>query len=460
MQEDFKNNLPLTKFESMLKTNEVVFFDSSEFEGIIHYYFEQGRHSLAKKAINLGLSQHPSSINLKLLLAELYIYEDDLDKADRLLNQIYEIEPANEELYLNKATILSKRGKHEEAIASLHAALDFAHDSIDVLSMLGMEYLYLDNFSKAQRYFAKCIEIDGEDYSSLYNVIYCFDMENRHVDAIRFLNEFIDEKPFCEVAWHQLGRQYFIIEDYEKALEAFDYAVVIDDLFVGAYLEKAKTLERLKRYEEAIENYLVTTELDDPTAFAYYRVGKSYHALGDEDQAVQYFKKTVIEDPLLDKGWMSLSDLYFNAEDYNKALYYINKAIEIDETNNIFWRRFAEINLRLNLFEEVAQAFYKCLELGDENLEIYLGLVDVLNFIGEFDEALKYAVKANRNFPNHVEVEYRLSCLNFILGNNEKGVKHLKKALDKDAEHSLLFVDLYPTVFELQQVQDMLAQYM
>ena len=64
------NNIPLSKFESMLKTNSVYFFDSVEFEEIVHYYLDSGKNSLAKKAINLGLKQHPNSVMLKLLQAE------------------------------------------------------------------------------------------------------------------------------------------------------------------------------------------------------------------------------------------------------------------------------------------------------------------------------------------------------------------------------------------------------
>jgi len=47
-----ENNIPLSKFESMLKTNSVFFFDSVEFEEIIHYYIDSGKNSLAKKQLN------------------------------------------------------------------------------------------------------------------------------------------------------------------------------------------------------------------------------------------------------------------------------------------------------------------------------------------------------------------------------------------------------------------------
>ena len=50
-QYDDNNNLSLTKFESMLKTNNVLFFDSNEFENIIHHYLDNGKIAFLAKAI-------------------------------------------------------------------------------------------------------------------------------------------------------------------------------------------------------------------------------------------------------------------------------------------------------------------------------------------------------------------------------------------------------------------------
>ena len=170
-----KKKVALSKFESMLKTNNVYFFDSTEFEEIIHYYLDTGRQSLANKAIKLGLEQHPTSINLKLLLAETFVYDDHLDEAEKILNELHAIEPNNEEVYIQKANILSKRDLHSDAIEILKIALAYAENEADILAMIGMEYLYLDKFDNARLNFAKCLDVDFEDYSSLYNVVYCFD---------------------------------------------------------------------------------------------------------------------------------------------------------------------------------------------------------------------------------------------------------------------------------------------
>ena len=100
----------------------------------------------------------------------------------------------------------------------------------------------------------KCLDEDLEDYSSLYNIIYCFEFLNQTDEAVIYLNEFLDKNPYCEVAWHQLGKQYYTLKNYKKSLTAFDFAIISDDTFVGAYLERGKVLEKLKRFEEAIEN--------------------------------------------------------------------------------------------------------------------------------------------------------------------------------------------------------------
>ena len=459
MLENSYNKMSLSKFESMLKTNSVFFFDSTEFESIIQHYLDVGRQTLAEKAINLGLEQHPTSVSLRLLKAESFIFMDKLDEADTILNYLHALEPNNEEIYIQKANLFSKRNEHERAIDALKTALVYTKEDADILAMIGMEYLFLDNFDDARLNFAKCLTVDFEDYSSLYNVVYCFDMQNQHAEAIEYLNDFIDQDPYSEVAWHQLGRQYFILEQYNEALRAFDYAVVIDEFFAGAYLEKAKTQEQLKLYEDAIENYLATTELDDPSSFAYYRIGRCYDRLDNKDSALKYYKKTVNEDPLLDKGWLALTNIYFEDKNYQKALFYINKAIAIDASNTLFWRRFAEINLKLNFFEEAIDAFKKCMEFNDKELDIFMGLSDVLNFVGEYKDASKILLKGLRLFPNHAEIEYRLGCVYFVLGDEFNGEKFLRKGFKTDYEYHTIFQEIFPTVFDSEIIKNLISEF-
>lgn len=448
-----ENNFSLSRFESMLKTNDVLFFDSSEFENIIQHYLENGKFALAKKAIKMGLAQHPSSTNLKLFKVEILIFEDKLDSAENLLNEVSDLEASNEEIYIQKANILSKKDQHQEAIEMLLKALDITLDEADVYSLLGMEYLYVEDFENAKQSFMKCLEADEFDYSSLYNIIYCFEYLEQKMDAIEFLNTFLDQHPYSEIGWHQLGKQFFDLKKYKKALAAFDFAIISDDQFIGAYLEKGKVLEKLGRYNEAIENYNITLELDDPTSFAYLRIGRCHEKLGLEELALKYFRKTVHEDPLLDKGWIAITDFFIKKKNYKKALYYINKAIAIDEENVLYWKRYAKINLRLNQYEEAERGYRRSLELGNYELETWIHRCDNLIKLKELPAAVENLLQAMEFYPETAEIEYRLAGLYFSLAQGEKGYSHLDSALKLDAEYYFILEELFPKIFARKTVR-------
>lgn len=454
-----EDNFSLARFESMLKTNDVLFFDSNEFENIIHHYLENGKISLAKKAVKMGLAQHPASVNLKLFKVEILVFEDKLDLADGILNELKELESSNEEIYIQKAQIYSKRDMHAEAIKMLEAALEITLEDAEIFSLIGMEYLFLEDFENAKYSFMKCLEADEEDYSALYNIMYCFDFLEQKTEAIDYLNLYLNKNPYCEVAWHQVGKQYFDLKDYSKALAAFDFAIISDDRFIGAYLEKGKVLEKLKRYNEAIENYNITLELEDPTSFAYLRIGKCFEKLGCDDLALKNYKQTVHEDPLLDKGWIAITDFYIKKLNFQKALYYINKAINIDEENVLYWKRYAKINSRLNFYEEAEQGYKKSLELGNYELETWIRRCDILIGLGEYETAITSMLQALEFYPTTAEIEYRLAGLFFCTNNGEKGYFHLNNALKIDSEYYIIIEELFPNIFDRKSVKQIINSF-
>ncbi|MDR6967233.1 tetratricopeptide (TPR) repeat protein [Flavobacterium arsenatis] len=456
-EEDY--NLSLSKFESMLKTNKVLFFDSEEFEEIILHYLDMGKATLAKKALKLALEQHPKSTGLKLVQVEMLVYDDKLEIAEKLLNELYAIEPNNEEIYIQKANIYSKRDNHEKAVELLKVALKYTDDYADVYNLIGMEYLFMDNLELAKENFIKCMEEDPEDQGALYNVIYCFEFLDQNEEAIAYLEKYIDKNPYSEIAWHQSGRLNYGLKKYEEALRAFDYATLIDDEFLGAFMEKAKSLERLKRYEDAIEAYERTIELDDPTSYALLRIGKCYEKLGNKALAIKYFNKTVHEDPLLDKGWIAITDFYVRQKNYQKALFFVNKALNIDNQNRMYWKRYATINKEMNFFEEAEFGYRKAVEFGDTALDTWLFWVDILQFLGEFDSAIQTLLQSTEFFPESYEIEYRLAGLYFMLHEDKKGKFHISNGLRLNFKNHTILEELFPVVWTRKMVQNAINKY-
>ena len=456
-EEDY--NLSLSKFESMLKTNKVLFFDSEEFEEIVLHYLDMGKVALAKKALKLALEQHPKSTGLRLVQVEMMVYDDKLEPAEKLLNELYAIEPNNEEIYIQKANIYSKRDNHEKAVELLKIALKYTDDYADVYNLIGMEYLFMDNLELAKENFIKCLEEDAEDQTALYNVVYCFEFLDQNIEAIEYLNSYVDTNPYSEIAWHQIGRLHYGLKDYPEAVRAFEFATYIDDEFVGAFMEMGKAQERLKLYNEAIDSYNRTIELDDPTSYALLRIGKCYEKLGKKALAIKFYNRTVHEDPLLDKGWIAITDYYVRQKNYQKALYFVNKALAIDNENCLYWKRFAAINKSMQLFEEAEYGYRKAVEYGDYSLDTWLFWVDILQYLGEFESGIQTLLQAAEYFPEEYEVEYRLAGLYFMVMEYEKMAFHFCNGLRLNYENRTIIKDLFPSVWESQMIKNLIIQF-
>ena len=97
------------KFESMLKTDDVYFFDAEDFEDIIHHYLNLGRVNLAKKAIQIALQQHPNAFEIKLLHVEVLVFEDYFEEAESILDLLQQQHPTHEEIYIQRLTFFLKK---------------------------------------------------------------------------------------------------------------------------------------------------------------------------------------------------------------------------------------------------------------------------------------------------------------------------------------------------------------
>ena len=456
--EEFDNNksLSLTRFEKMLKTNRILFFDSNEFENIISYYLENGKINFAKKAIKLGLEQHPDSSNLALFEIEILIFENKLDNAEKLLEALILSEPSNEEVYIQKANIYSKKKLHQKAILCLNKILDFNPDNAEVYSLIGIEYLFMEDFENAKFNFIKCLNYDDSDYSALYNIVYCFEILEQNNKAIEYLNTYLNTNPYCEVAWHQLGKQYLFFKNYAKAISAFDFAIISDEYFIGAYIEKGRALEKINKYNEAIENYKLIIALKDESSYPLLRMGICYNKISNYKKAIQNLNDCIQVDPQLNKAWYLLAEIYYKNQKYNSAILSIKKALEINSEKEDYWKLYAKINIGLKLYEEADIGFQKVIEFGEADESIWLAKVDTLIKLGEYNYAIDILEKCYELFEDKSIILYRFSGIYFLQNKIEDGIVQLKKAISINKKNKYIFKELFRDISKYKYLEKIL----
>ena len=83
------------------------------------------------------------------------------------------------------------------------------------------------------------------------------------------------------------------MERYDEAVIAFERAIVINPVFVEAYIGKAEAKFRLKRYAEAAAAYNKALRIDPKNANSYYNLARIYSQKGISGTALINFKKAI-----------------------------------------------------------------------------------------------------------------------------------------------------------------------
>ena len=119
----------------------------------------------------------------------------------------------------------------------------------------------------------------------------------RRWEGIDYFNSLIENNYLDYFAWFCLGKLYFSVEFFKKAIESYNYALAINPQYKEATLAKAQALIKEKQYDDAIDVYneLVKTEEDPHDLYKnlalIYEIKKDYHA------AIEYRQKLLDAEP-------------------------------------------------------------------------------------------------------------------------------------------------------------------
>jgi len=443
VEDGYLNNELIERFEQMLENKENFYFDTEEFYEIIAYYLDVGDLPYAKKALDYALEMYPTSTEIQIKKLEYLLAIDRLKAASVLINELKDVGANDVDYAICVARFWSLKENPKKAIQFYEKALEFGDDREYIYNCMGNEYLNLNEISKALYNFKKALELDLDDDFAFFSCVQCFEDLHLHKECIEFLLQYIDLRPYSEIAWSQLGQQYMLMKDYEEAHRAFDYATLINPKSIMAHTQKAACLEKLEDFEKAIEVYEETLELDDSAAYTYLKIGSCYIKLGKPFKALKSFHQAIHEDPQLDQAWVATSDLYESIGNYDEALYYLNRGIDLDNLNIDYWKRRAYLHIQLVRFEESTLDYYRLVELEPNNFYNWLGLSETLITIGDYQKAVDAVYRGLKHF-NRAELYYQLSNCFYLLGEEEKGEAAFKKASEMNASLQSEMLQKYP----------------
>src|SRR5436190_632705 len=81
------------------------------------------------------------------------------------------------------------------------------------------------------KYLKLSLDDNPENEIALYELAFCFEFTDKLNESVEFYKQFIDRCPYSFPAWYNLGNVYNRTSDFDQALNAYDYCLVIKDDF-------------------------------------------------------------------------------------------------------------------------------------------------------------------------------------------------------------------------------------
>jgi len=451
----------LEQFDNLKTGKPNSFLEEDSFERIIDYFDEKEQLTEALEAAEYGIEQYPYSSLLLLKKADLLITLKRYKEALFILDHAETLDGKDANLYILKTDAYLALDLQQKAATVLEAAIeDFeGEEKIDLLFELADVYDDYENFDKVFDCLKMILEQEPNNEEALYKICFWTDFTGRNEEGIRLHQKIIEEFPFNELAWFNLAAAYQGLKLYEKAIDAYQYAVAIDEKFDYALRNMGDAYIRLRRYKDAIEVLEKVLELARPEDVIYEAIGHCYDKMGNYAQARFNYRKASHLNSNDSQLNYKIACTYMNEGQWESAIKNLEIALRIHRMQPEYNLAMGQCYMQLDKLEDAITCFGNVVRVRPKNINGWIELLNCLYKAEMFEEALEYANFAYEQTDGKPIFLFYKSAFLFTLGKSKEALLQLESGMNRNPRLVKKFIEINPSLLQIQQVVDIVARY-
>lgn len=416
-----------------------------DFEFLIEFFEVNADRENALLACEISTTLYPFSSMLFLRKAELLMDQKKYGQALKVLDQIDEIDPNNIECIFLKSDIYLEQNRFSEAVQILEKHVDYFEsvDKTDILLELSEIYDELEEFDKVYATLKRILKYDPSNEDALLRICFWAEINGRHEDSIELRQQIIDITPYNTMAWYNLGVAYQGIKLYEKAIDAYEYCLAIDDKFEYAYRNLGDAFMQLKQYNKAIEVLEMHLTIAKPEDVILDAIGFCWDKQKNYTKARQYYRKASQLNPQDDQIFFKIGETYSKELQWEKAIKSYSIALHLNKDNASYCIALGNCLMELNVQKEALVCYLNAVQLRPDIKSTWQALIKALYISGFYKEALAQLNIAEQHYGFRIEFDYYKSVILLALGKTKEAILTLENALQDNPKRisALRFID-------------------
>jgi len=451
----------LKQFENLKTGRSHSFIEEDAFEKIIDYYQEKEDLARAMEAAEIASEQFPYSAMLLIKKADILLANRRYQEALDTLDQASLLDSGDINLYILKTDAFLALDQQQKAVKLLEEALSHfeGEEKIELLFELADVYDDYEDFDKVFDCLKLILDDDPNNEEALYKICFWTDFTGRNEEGIRLHLKIIDDFPYNELAWFNLAAAYQGLKLYEKAIDAYKYAITIEEKFDYAYRNMGDAYIRLRKYKEAIEALEKVNELAKPEDVIFEAIGYCYEKMKNHAQARFYYRKASHLRQDDSKLFYKIACTYYNEGQWQACIKQLDTAMKIHRLQPEYNLLAGECKMQLGLFKDAIQYFSTVVRIRPKNAGGWEALIRCLYKADFLEEALLQAEAALHVTNGKPLFIYYKAAVLFAMGKTKEALLQLDSAMVNTPKLLKKFVELNPAILQNQQVVDMLAKF-
>jgi tetratricopeptide (TPR) repeat protein len=431
----------VSDFESKLESGAIGYLDDKHIIQLIQYYENENDLDKAIELVNIAIVQYQYRVEFYTLKARLLLKEGNIEQCLSLLENASNLVPNEKEILILKAKAFASMKLFDKALDLINDLKTASLDSEHVEALLAEAFVLemTKDYTGMYDSLKSALYMDPLNEEALEKIWNAVELSRNFKNSIEFHKKLIDEHPYNQLSWYNLGLSYSCIWEYDMAIEALEYAFIIDPDLEKAYHDCAelciqqsqndKALKilkeanerfgpdpdilvnmalcciRLKDFEQGKSILYQALKLDTYNEEIYYYLGECYLNTGYGFSAINAYQKAIELDDEREEYYLALAKAYVLMEDFNRATVNFHKAASICMEDSLYWCEYASFIIKIGLYKEALEVL---------------------------DEAEEYAYGA--------DLLYCRAVVLYFLDQKNACISLLEEALEEDFElHKILY---------------------
>lgn len=446
-------------FEKSQRNGASLSLSFDECEDLISHYDHIHAIDQVMDVIEYALEQYPYSVHFYLKKADFLLSQNQIQEALDIIDEAAGLSPDNFEVLILSIEALTLLGQIELA----GRLLDELPSPVDKEQQA--DYYYAQAFWHERRYefermyffLRAALEICPTHQRSLEKMVIAVEMNQRYQDSVELHEQIIDIDPYNYQAWFNLGQALVFTGNYERALEALEYAYIINSHFELAYREFIDLSFELDHYQQTLRCYEDLTAHFLLDGEDFQKMARCYWHLGRYQKAQTCFNQSIKLDGLDDETYFYLAECLTEQEQYILAIRYFTKAIELDDSREEYFAARGEAYFLINNHSAAEADFIRATQRGPESGYLWVQYCSFLMQCGQADKALQ--ILSDQQDIEDIEMLYcRVACL-FMIGKRKEAKYWLVEALSEDYDSHPILFDLIPDLEMDTDITSIIAGY-